>query len=208
VEDTPSYSQTRHKREDLTYAQIERAATDILKSGIRPTVEGVRNALGVGSPRTILNGLNRYWRDLGSQVAGTPYTLRLVVVSTRARLKWDRGHSPNADNRALVHFYSSTWKVTCHSAIGCRNTLLPYRIKTLVVRTKQTPIRMAFQEFRFIQRNLVAVAASMIIPGVAQVFTQPLGRPRLRMSHAPWRLHFNGVIAATHTATPITTSRR
>jgi hypothetical protein len=53
--DEPIYGQTRKKREEVTYAQIERAATDILKTGVRPTLEGVRNALGGGSPRTILD---------------------------------------------------------------------------------------------------------------------------------------------------------
>src|SRR5580692_4522021 len=95
VEDTPSYGQTREKHEDLTYAQIERAATDILKTGVRPTVEGVRNALGGGSPRTILNGLNRYWRDLGNQVAGTPDTLRRLpsAVADLAEGMWQRALS-------------------------------------------------------------------------------------------------------------------
>jgi hypothetical protein len=65
----------------VTYAQIERAATDILKTGVRPTVEGLRKTLGGGSPRTILDGLNRYWRDLGNQVAGTPDTLRRLPAA-------------------------------------------------------------------------------------------------------------------------------
>jgi hypothetical protein len=95
----PSYGQTRKKREDLTYAQIERAATDILKSGVRPTVEGVRNALGGGSPRTILDGLNRYWRDLGNQVTGTPDTLRRLpsAVADLAEGLWQRALSLATD---------------------------------------------------------------------------------------------------------------
>lgn len=92
MQNAPTYGQTRQKREDLTYAQIERVATDILKTGVRPTVEGVRNALGGGSPRTILDGLNRYWRDLGNQVAGTPDTLRRLpaAVADLADGMWQR----------------------------------------------------------------------------------------------------------------------
>jgi DNA repair exonuclease SbcCD ATPase subunit len=95
MEDSPSYGQTRQKRADLTYAQIERAAIDILKTGVRPTVEGVRSALGGGSPRTILDGLNRYWRDLGNQVAGTPDTLRRLpsAVADLAEGLWQRALS-------------------------------------------------------------------------------------------------------------------
>jgi chromosome segregation ATPase len=99
MQEPPSYGQIREKREDLTYAQIERAATDILKTGVRPTVEGVRNALGGGSPRTILNGLNRYWRDLGNQVAGTPDTLRRLpsAVADLAEGLWQRALSLATD---------------------------------------------------------------------------------------------------------------
>jgi hypothetical protein len=95
MKDTPSYGQTRQKREDVTYAQIERAATDILKTGIRPTVESIRKAVGGGSARTILDGLNRYWRDLGNQVAGTPDTLRRLpaAVADLAEGLWQRALS-------------------------------------------------------------------------------------------------------------------
>jgi hypothetical protein len=95
MQHVPLYGQTRQKRADVTYAQIERAATDILKTGIRPTVERVRSALGGGSPRTILDGLNRYWRDLGNQVAGTPDTLRRLpsAVADLAEGLWQRALS-------------------------------------------------------------------------------------------------------------------
>jgi Plasmid replication region DNA-binding N-term len=99
MQEPPSYGQSREKREDLTYAQIERAATDILKTGVRPTVEGVRSALGGGSPRTILNGLNRYWRDLGNQVAGHPDTLQRLpsAVADLAEGVWQRALSLATD---------------------------------------------------------------------------------------------------------------
>ncbi len=44
----PSYGTTRTRREEVTYGQIERAATDILKTGVRPTLESVRKAVGGG----------------------------------------------------------------------------------------------------------------------------------------------------------------
>ena len=92
MKEPPSYGQTRAKRSDVTYSQLERAATDILKTGVRPTVEGLRQALGGGSARTILDGLNRYWRDLGSQVAGSPDTLRRLphAVADLAEGLWQR----------------------------------------------------------------------------------------------------------------------
>jgi len=95
MENAPSYGRTRKRREEVTYAQIERAATDILKTGVRPTLESVRVAVGGGSPRTILDGLNRYWRDLGNKVAGTPDTLRRLpaAVADLAEGLWERALS-------------------------------------------------------------------------------------------------------------------
>jgi chromosome segregation ATPase len=76
----------------VTYSQIERAATDILKGGTRPTVASIRAALGGGSALTLMNGLNRYWQDLGNQVAGTPDTLRRLpaAVADLAEGVWER----------------------------------------------------------------------------------------------------------------------
>jgi chromosome segregation ATPase len=106
VEDTPSYGRTRKRREEVTYAQIERAATDILKTGVRPTLEGLRTALGGGSPRTLLDGLNRYWRDLGNQVAGTPDTLRRLpaAVADLAEGLWQRALAVAAEAAQATHF--------------------------------------------------------------------------------------------------------
>jgi len=99
VKDAPAYGTTRKRREDVTYAQIERVATDILKTGVRPTLEGLRSALGGGSPRTILDGLNRYWRDLGNQIAGTPDTVRRLPASVAdlAEGVWQRALSLATD---------------------------------------------------------------------------------------------------------------
>src|ERR1700722_19220855 len=99
MEELASYGHSRQKREDVSYAQIERAATGILKTGVRPTVESVRNAVGGGSARTILDGLNRYWRDLGNQVAGTPDTLRRLpaAVADLAEGVWQRALSLATD---------------------------------------------------------------------------------------------------------------
>src|SRR5580698_9792730 len=105
MENAPSYGQTRKRREEVTYAQIERAATDILKTGVRPTLEGTRSALGGGSPRTLLDGLNRYWRDLGNQVAGSPDTLRRLpaAVADLAEGLWQRAVSAAVEAAQVTH---------------------------------------------------------------------------------------------------------
>jgi Plasmid replication region DNA-binding N-term len=105
MEDAPSYGTTRRKRSDVTYGQIERAATEILKTGVRPTVGGLRKALGGGSPRTLLDGLNRYWRDLGNQVAGTPDTLRRLpaAVADLAEGLWQRALATAVEAAQSTH---------------------------------------------------------------------------------------------------------
>ena len=49
---------------DLAY-HIEFAAQAILATGVRTTVDAIREALKAGSQRTLLNGLQRLWQDLG-----------------------------------------------------------------------------------------------------------------------------------------------
>jgi hypothetical protein len=99
MERAPSYGHVRKKRADVTYAQIERAATEILRTGVRPTVDSVRTAVGGGSARTILDGLNRYWRDLGNQISGSPDTLRRLpaAVADLAEGLWQRALSAAAE---------------------------------------------------------------------------------------------------------------
>ena len=65
MENTPAYGATRERGANVSYADVERAALDVLATGRRPSVETVREALGRGSPATIATCLKRFWRDLG-----------------------------------------------------------------------------------------------------------------------------------------------
>ena len=76
MEDGPIYGQTRKRRAEVSYRQIEEAALAILATSTRPTVEGVRERLKGGSPRTILDGLQRFWGDLAARVAELPDSRR------------------------------------------------------------------------------------------------------------------------------------
>ncbi len=73
---TSSYGKTRKRSADLSYGQIEAAAEEILASGVRPTVEGIRESLKAGSQRTLLDGLQRFWKELGARLSGVPDTRR------------------------------------------------------------------------------------------------------------------------------------
>ena len=52
MEDRPAYGTTRSRRASLSYGEVERAATALLKAGERPTIEKLRKTLG-GAPDTI-----------------------------------------------------------------------------------------------------------------------------------------------------------
>jgi septal ring factor EnvC (AmiA/AmiB activator) len=75
MENTPAYGATRERSANVSYADVERAALDILATGRRPSVETVREALGRGSPATIATYLKRFWRDLGVRAQGDPAAL-------------------------------------------------------------------------------------------------------------------------------------
>src|SRR6202161_784075 len=71
----PAYGSTRERGANLSHAQIERAALEILSTGRRPSVEILRKKLGRGSPATIATSLKRFWRDLGARAEGDPAAL-------------------------------------------------------------------------------------------------------------------------------------
>ncbi len=78
MEDSPAYGATRERSANVSYADVERAALDILATERRPSVETVRAALGRGSPATIATCLKRFWRDLGVRAAGDPAALTRI----------------------------------------------------------------------------------------------------------------------------------
>jgi hypothetical protein len=75
MDDLLAYGATRERSANLSYADVERTALDILATGRRPAVETVREALGRGSPATIATHLKRFWRDLGIRAQGDPAAL-------------------------------------------------------------------------------------------------------------------------------------
>ena len=81
MEPSPSYGTTRTRGADVSYGQIEAAAQAILAGGVRPTVEGVREALRAGSQRTLLTGLQRFWKELGDRLSGVPDSRRRLPAA-------------------------------------------------------------------------------------------------------------------------------
>jgi hypothetical protein len=102
MQEPPTYGVSRNRRKSVSYAEVERAATALLKSGKRPTIEGLREALGGGAPDTITSALTRYWKDLGTRIEGDPASLsRLPAeVADLAETLWQRALSLAADAAA------------------------------------------------------------------------------------------------------------
>ena len=88
----PSYGATRQRRASVSYPELERVATALLKSGMKPGIEAVRQALGGGSPLTIQTLLNRYWRELGERIDGPAPALKRMPsdVADLADELWQR----------------------------------------------------------------------------------------------------------------------
>jgi hypothetical protein len=88
----PSYGATRQRRASVSYSELERAATALLRSGLKPGIESVRQALGGGSPLTIQTLLNRYWRELGERIDGPAPALKRMPsdVADLADELWQR----------------------------------------------------------------------------------------------------------------------
>ena len=55
-------------RSGITQAQVNEAADALLRGGERPTIERVRQALGTGSPNTLVRLLEAWWSDLGRRL--------------------------------------------------------------------------------------------------------------------------------------------
>jgi hypothetical protein len=88
----PAYGTTRERGANVSRAEIERAALDLLTSGVRPSVESLRKRIGRGSPATIAGSLKRFWRDLGARMQGDPAALARLPsdVMDLADALWQR----------------------------------------------------------------------------------------------------------------------
>ena len=70
-----AYGTTRERGANVSHAEIERAAIELLAAGTRPSVQILREILGRGSPATIADSLKRFWRDMGARLQGSPVAL-------------------------------------------------------------------------------------------------------------------------------------
>lgn len=74
---------------------VEAVADQLLRDGIRPSVERVRAALGTGSPNTITPLLDTWFKQLGHRLAGVPAGAGAITdlplpVQNAFRLFWEQ----------------------------------------------------------------------------------------------------------------------
>jgi hypothetical protein len=91
-EAVPAYGTTRERGANVSHAEVERAALNLLTAGVRPSVESLRKRIGRGSPATVANSLKRFWRDLGARMQGDPAALARLPsdVTDLADALWQR----------------------------------------------------------------------------------------------------------------------
>jgi hypothetical protein len=74
------------------FFDVQRAADALLRQGRKPSVAGIREQLGGGSPNTITPLLARYWQKLGERLAEGPESLERVpeALARVTELLWRR----------------------------------------------------------------------------------------------------------------------
>ena len=72
---TQNYGATRARGPTVSYEEIERTARDLMAKGERPTVDGVRAALGRGSPNHIASCMRTFWKNQAAISTGNPLAL-------------------------------------------------------------------------------------------------------------------------------------
>jgi hypothetical protein len=87
-----AYGTTRERGATVSYADVERAARDLMAAGERPTVNAVLKTLGRGSPNHVTGCMQRFWKDQAALNAGDPVALTHVPpeLAESARALWEQ----------------------------------------------------------------------------------------------------------------------
>src|ERR1035441_1467090 len=87
-----NYGATRLRGPTVSYEEIERTARDLMAKGERPTVDGVRGALGRGSPNHIATCMQRFWKNQAAISTGNPLALNHLPpeLADAALAQWQK----------------------------------------------------------------------------------------------------------------------
>ena len=94
-QETKSYGASRQRGPIVSYEEIERTARDLMDKGERPTVDGVRTALGRGSPNHIAASMRRFWKNQAAINTGNPLALSHLPpeLADAAVAQWEKALS-------------------------------------------------------------------------------------------------------------------
>jgi plasmid replication DNA-binding protein KfrA len=106
-----TYGTGRHRGATVSYAEIERAARDLMANGGRPTVEGVHKALGRGSPNHISVEMQKFWKNQSALNGSDPLALTRLPpeLADAAVAQWEQAlrlalqNATDEDNAARAH---------------------------------------------------------------------------------------------------------
>jgi hypothetical protein len=95
IEQTKSYGGSRQRGPTVSYEEVERTARDLMANGERPTVDGVRAALGRGSPNHIAASMRKFWKNQAAVSTGNPLALTHLPpeLADAAVAQWEKALS-------------------------------------------------------------------------------------------------------------------
>jgi hypothetical protein len=118
-----NYGATRVRGPTVSYEEIERTARDLMAKGERPTVDGVRAALGRGSPNHIATCMQRFWKNQAALTTGNPVALTHLPpeLADAAVAQWEKALSlaqqtaQADDSAARAHLEQLRREITQHA---------------------------------------------------------------------------------------------
>jgi hypothetical protein len=95
IAQTKNYGATRMRGPTVSYEEIERTAHDLMAKGERPTVDGVRESLGRGSPNHIATCMRQFWKNQAAVTTGNPVALTHLPpeLADAAVTQWEKALS-------------------------------------------------------------------------------------------------------------------
>jgi hypothetical protein len=117
------YGATRARGPTVSYEEIERTARDLMAQGERPSVDGVRAALGRGSPNHIATCMRRFWKNQAAVTTGNPLALTHLPpeLADAAVAQWEKAlllaqqTAKHEDSEARSHLEQLRHETTQHA---------------------------------------------------------------------------------------------
>jgi hypothetical protein len=162
---TKSYGATRVRGPTVSYEEIERTARALMANGERPTVDGVREALGRGSPNHIATCMQRFWKNQAAMTTGNPVALTHLPpeLADAAVAQWEKALSlaqqtaQADDSAARAHLEQLRRETTQHA----RTIELREKDWDLAARVRERALAEAREHINVLLNELAADRAEL-----------------------------------------------